>query len=256
MPAGLERLPELAMNLWWSWHPAARDLFRRLDETLWRRTRHNAVRVLYDIAPTRLAEAAGDPTIQKLYRDALAAFDDALHGRTNWCALHHADLSRATIAFFSAEYGLHNSLPLYAGGLGVLAGDIAKEERDVGLPFVGIGFMYPAGYFRQTVTADGRQEEVYEHLDRAHAAISPARARNGEPLRITLTLPDRTLHIGAWRVLMGRSVLYLMDTDLDENAPWDRELTGRLYGGDQNARLLQEIVLGVGGVRLLRALGI
>jgi len=256
MPPGLERLPELAMNLWWSWHPAARDLFRRLDETLWRSTRHNAVRVLYDIAPVRLAEAATDPIIQKLYRDALAAFHDALHGRTNWCASHHPDLSGATIAFFSAEYGLHNSLPLYAGGLGVLAGDIAKEASDLGLPFVGVGFMYPQGYFRQKVTPDGRQEEVYEHLDRAHAAISPARGADGEPLRITLTLPDRTLHIGAWRVLIGRSVLYLMDTDLDGNAPWDRELTGRLYGGDQNARLLQEIVLGVGGVRLLRALGL
>ena len=204
MPAGLERLPELVMNLWWSWHPGARDLFRRLDETLWRRTRHNAVRVLLDIAPTRLAEVAADPVIQKLYRDALAAFDEALHGRTSWCASHHPDLSGATIAFFSAEYGVHNSLPLYAGGLGVLAGDIAKEASDLGLPFVGVGFMYPQGYFRQKVTPDGRQEEVYEHLDRADAAISVARGPDGEPLRITLTLPDRTLHIGAWRSINDR----------------------------------------------------
>lgn len=256
MPAGFERLPELAMNLWWSWHPGARELFRRLDETLWRRTRHNAVLLLYEIAPPRLADTAADPIIQKLYRDVVAAFDETLQDGGTWCSTHQADLSRAKIAFFSAEYGLHNSLPLYAGGLGVLAGDIAKEASDLGLPFVGIGFMYPQGYFRQKVTADGRQEEVYEHLDRNHAAISLARRADGEPFRISLTLPDRVLHIGAWRILIGRSVLYLMDTDLDENAPWDRELTGRLYGGDQNARLLQEIVLGIGGVRLLRALGI
>ena len=244
------------MNLWWSWHPGARDLFRRLDPSLWRRTRHNPVALLFEIDPKTLLQAAADPEVVRECRGVLEAFDQALQGRSTWCAANHSNLSASTLAFFSAEYGLHNSLPLYAGGLGVLAGDIAKEASDLGLHFVGIGFMYPQGYFRQNVTPQGRQEEVYEQIDREHVAVSPARAPNGDPLRISLTMPDRVLQIAAWKVLIGRSVLYLMDTDLDGNAPWDRELTGRLYGGDQNARLLQEIVLGIGGVRMLRALGI
>ncbi len=256
LPSELRRLGELSRNLWWSWHREARELFKSLDETLWRQTRHNPIRLLRDIEPDRLARAAGDPATLGRYEAVLREFDRAIQGRESWCAVRHSEVSTCTFAFFSAEYGLHNSLPLYAGGLGVLAGDIAKEASDLGLPFVGIGFMYPRGYFRQQVNAEGRQEEIYERIDRELVPVAPARDRDGKSLRITLHLPDRTLHIDAWQVCIGRSVLYLMDTDLDENAPGDRELTSTLYGGDQNARLLQEIVLGIGGVRVLRALGI
>ena len=256
MPRTLERLPELAQNLWWSWHSDARDLFRGLDETLWRETRHNPVRLLHEITPERLTRAAEDPDTLRRYAAVLTAFDAAVLGGNNWWTERHPKLSRFQLAFFSAEYGLHNSLPLYAGGLGVLAGDITKEASDLGIPLVGVGFMYPQGYFRQHVNAEGRQEEVYEQIDRERVAVAPARAHDGTPIRIALTLPDRMLHVAAWKVLIGRSVLYLLDSDLDGNAPWDRELTGRLYGGDQSARLLQEIILGIGGVRALRALGI
>src|SRR6266850_3917031 len=256
IPTGLERLPELAQNLWWSWHAEARELFRALDETLWRETRHNPVRLLHEIAAERLVLAAADPEIQRRYEKVLSAFDSAIRGEKNWCVERHPAVSGCTLAFFSAEYGLHNSLPLYAGGLGVLAGDITKEASDLGMPLVGIGFMYPQGYFRQYVNAEGRQEEVYEQIDRGQVPVAPVTTADGKPIRVTLTLPDRMLHIAAWKVLIGRSVLYLLDTDLDGNAPWDRELTGRLYGGDQSARFLQEIVLGVGGVRMLRALGV
>jgi starch phosphorylase len=138
----------------------------------------------------------------------------------------------------------------------VLAGDITKEASDLGLPFVGVGFMYPQGYFRQHVNAEGRQEEVYERIERDQVAVSPVRTPDGDPLRVRLSLPDRTLHVAAWQVSIGRSRLFLVDTDLDENTTGDRELTGRLYGGDQNARVSQEILLGIGGVRVLRALGI
>ena len=256
MPRTLERLPELAQNLWWSWHSEARDLFRGLDETLWRETRHNPVRLLHEISPERLARAAEDPETLRRYAAVLQAFDAAVLGGNNWWTQRHAAIPRFQLAFFSAEYGLHNSLPLYAGGLGVLAGDITKEASDLGIPLVGIGFMYPQGYFRQHVNADGRQEEVYEQIDRERVPVAPAHGPDGAPIRITLALPDRMLHVAAWKVLIGRSVLYLLDSDLDANAPWDRELTGRLYGGDQSARLLQEIILGIGGVRVLRALGV
>jgi starch phosphorylase len=256
MLPSLKRLPELAQNLWWSWHSEARELFRALDETLWRETRHNPVRLLREITPERLEQAALDPEIQRRYTAVLRAFDDAIRGQRNWCVQRYPAVSGCTVAFFSAEYGLHNSLPLYAGGLGVLAGDITKEASDLGIPLVGIGFMYPQGYFRQHVNAEGRQEEVYEQIDRGQVPVAPVTTADGRPIRVTLALPDRMLNVAAWKVLIGRTVLYLLDTDLDSNAPWDRELTGRLYGGDQSARFLQEIVLGVGGVRLLRALGI
>lgn len=256
MPSSFDRLPELSNNLWWSWHSEARELFRALDETLWRQTRHNPVRLLHEIAPERLASAAADAETRARYDRVVQAFDRAVQGRNTWCAENHPEIARSTVAFFSAEYGLHSSLPLYAGGLGVLAGDFAKEASDLGVPFVGIGFMYPQGYFRQLLNSDGRQEEAYEQIEREHVAVAPAHAPDGSPLRVALKLPDRMLHIAAWRVLIGRSVLFLMDSDLEQNAPWDRELTGRLYGGDENARLLQEIVLGIGGVRVLRALGI
>ena len=256
MPPELARLPELSRNLWWSWHFEARDLFRALDETLWRRTRHNPVRLLQEIDSERLAFAAADAGFRVQYTSVMRAFDAALNDEDTWCGEVEPDLADGVLAYFSAEYGVHNSLPLYAGGLGVLAGDITKEASDLGLPFVGIGFMYPQGYFRQHVNAEGRQEEVYERIEREHVAVSPVRTPDGELLRVRLSLPDRTLHVAAWQVSIGRSRLFLVDTDLDENTTGDRELTGRLYGGDQNARVSQEILLGIGGVRVLRALGI
>ncbi|HLQ67015.1 MAG TPA: alpha-glucan family phosphorylase [Candidatus Limnocylindrales bacterium] len=255
IPSRLGRLSDLAQNLWWSWNPEARELFRKIDAPLWREVRHNPVRLLHEITSERLAQAAADPETARLYDQVLAALDLALAGRPSWCAQNHPELSEGLVGFFSAEYGVHNSLPFYAGGLGVLAGDIAKEASDLGIPMVGIGFMYPQGYFRQRVNAEGRQEEFYEQIDRDKVPVQRVLAPDGKHLTIPLSLPDRTVLLEAWRVDAGRTELYLLDTDLDENAPWDRELTARLYGGDHNVRLLQEIVLGVGGVRVLRALG-
>ena len=256
MPSALARLPELAHNLWWSWNIEARYLFRSLDPHLWRITRHNPIRVLDDISAEGLVEAARHQDTMIRYRAVLESLDRAVAGEKSWWRDSNPDLQGATVAFFSAEYGIHNSLPLYAGGLGVLAGDITKEASDLGIPMVAVGFMYPQGYFRQRVNADGRQEELYQHIDRARVAVEPALDAKGQPVRIALSLPDRVLHVGAWLVRIGRTNLYLLDTDLDQNTPWDRDLTGRLYGGDQTTRFLQELVLGIGGVRLLRALGI
>ncbi len=255
MPARLARLPELACNLWWSWQPEARALFKALDEPLWRRTRHNPIRVLAEIDPERLERAAEDLEYAGRLRRVLAAFD-AARAAGGWLPERHPDLAGRLVAYFSAEYGLHGSLPEYAGGLGVLAGDHAKEASDLGVPLVAIGFMYLHGYFHQHVRADGRQEEVYERIDRADAPLEPACTEPGRQCVIPIPLPGRTLEVAVWRVDAGRTRLYLMDTDLEANAPWDRELSARLYGGDREVRLSQELLLGIGGVRLLRALGI
>jgi starch phosphorylase len=256
MPSALARLPELARNLWWSWNLEARELFKSLDPHLWLVTRHNPVRLLQEVSDEGLVEAARHQDTMIRYRAVLEGLGRAIEGRDAWWSAEYPELQGKTVAFFSAEYGLHNSLPLYAGGLGVLAGDITKEASDLGIPMVAVGFMYPQGYFRQRLNVEGRQEELYQQIDRKRVPVEPALAPGGEPVRIRLSLPNRALHVTAWRVRIGRTELYLLDTDLEENAPWDRELTGRLYGGDQTTRFLQEMVLGIGGVRLLRALGI
>ena len=161
-----------------------------------------------------------------------------------------------SIAYFSAEFALHQSLPIYAGGLGVLAGDHCKEASDLGVPLIGVGFMYPQGYFHQHISAEGWQEESYERLNWADAPIEPALTPDGKPCITAVPLGDRIVLVAVWRVRLGRVKLYLLDTDLEENAPWDRELSARLYGGDRETRIQQEIILGIGGVRALKALGI
>lgn len=254
--AAFERLPELARNLWWSWQPEARALFEALAGSVAEPPHHNPVQLLQNLPPEELDARGKDPEFVSRYRAVLAAYEADMAGQTGWFALRSPHLAGAPVAYFSAEFGVHSALPVYAGGLGILAGDIAKEASDLGVPLVGVGFMYPQGYFHQHVSADGRQEEISERLDRALAPTEPACTEPGRPCVVPLQLPDRLLHVAVWTVRLGRVALYLMDTDLEANAPWDRELSARLYGGDQEMRLRQEIVLGIGGVRLLRALGI
>jgi len=255
LPERLHRLEELAVDLWWSWHPEARAVFRRLDYTLWRATAHNPVRMLRLIPPDKLQEAAQERAFVEIYDRAIAALDDARAARNTWWSRTFPPLSGQSIAYFSAEFALHQSLPIYAGGLGVLAGDHCKEASDLGVPLIGIGFMYPQGYFHQHVSAEGWQEESYERLDWNDAPIEPALTPDGKPCVTAVPLGDRSVLLAVWRVRLGRAKIYLLDTDLEENAPWDRELSARLYGGDRETRIQQEIVLGIGGVRALKALG-
>ena len=255
LPGRLSRLGELAVDLWWSWHRDARSVFRRLDYTLWRATAHNPVRMLWMIPRERLEAAAADPEILRLYNLAISALDDARAGHNTWWVNAFPQLASRSIAYFSAEFALHQSLPIYAGGLGVLAGDHCKEAGDIGVPLIGVGFMYPQGYFHQNVSAEGWQQESYERLNWADTAIEPALAPDGKPCVTAVPLGDRTVLAAVWRVRLGRVELYLLDTDLEENAPWDRELSARLYGGDRETRVQQEIILGIGGVRALRTLG-
>ena len=256
IPDRLHRLDELALDLWWSWDDRARQVFRRLDYMLWRATSHNPVRMLQQIAAERLAGAAGDPEFLKAYDEAIFGLDQARTVAHPWWRERAEMLRGGTIAYFSAEFALHQSLPIYAGGLGVLAGDHCKEAADLGLPFVGVGFMYPQGYFRQRMTNDGWQEERYEKIGWTDSPIETAITRDGRPCITAIPLGDRTVLAAVWRVRLGRVRLFLLDTDLAENAPWDRELSARLYGGDRETRIQQEIILGIGGVRALRAMGI
>ena len=256
LPDRIRRLDELAHDLWWSWAPRGRSVFRRLDYPLWRLTWHNPVRMLTLVTPDTLARAIENPEWLDNYDQAIEQLDAVCAARNTWYEREGRDLGGRSFAYFSAEFALHQSLPIYAGGLGVLAGDHCKEASDLGVPLVGVGFMYPQGYFRQSVSADGWQEEIYQQLIWAEAPIEPALTPDGRPCVIAVPLGNRTVLAAVWRVRVGRVNLYLLDTSLEENAPWDRSLSARLYGGNRDTRVQQEIVLGIGGVRALKALGV
>jgi glycogen phosphorylase len=255
LPARISRLEELAIDLWWTWNRDARSVFRHLDYQLWRATAHNPVRMLWTISRTSVEAAASDPQFLALYDAAITALDAARAARNTWWAREFPQFTGHSIAYFSAEFALHQSLPIYAGGLGVLAGDHCKEASDLGVPLIGVGFMYPQGYFHQHISAEGWQEESYEQLNWVDAPIEQALTVDGQPCITAVPLGDRSVLVAVWRVRMGRVKLYLLDTNLEENAPWDRELSARLYGGDRETRIQQEIILGIGGVRALKALG-
>lgn len=258
MPARISRLYELAYNLWWSWHPEACALYSELDQALWEHVRHSPVRLLSEVEPTVLEQAARTNAYLERYDAVLAAFDRYMHPQSEatWFSHTYPELAEHTIAYFSAEFGLHEALPIYSGGLGILSGDHCKEASDLGLPFVGIGFLYPQGYFRQHITRDGVQEAFYDKLHFSEAPAVPACGPDGNEVVISVDLPGRSIHAKVWKLQTGRIPLYLMDTDVPPNAPADRELSARLYAGDRDMRISQEIVLGIGGVRALRALGI
>ena len=256
LPGRTRRLNELAYDLWWSWNQQARDVFRRLDYGLWRATEHNPVLMLRQLDPERLEHKARDSRFLEAYDLALETLDHMHADSGTWWSRQYPDLSTSLTAYFSAEFALHQSLPIYAGGLGVLAGDHCKAASDLGVPLVGIGFMYPQGYFRQRISSEGSQEETYVELDWRNAPIVPALTADGSPCIVDVPLGDRSVKVSTWLVRLGRASIYLLDTDLEENAPWDRGLSARLYGGDRETRIQQEIVLGLGGVKVIRALGL
>ncbi len=256
VPKRIGRLPELAQNLWWSWDEEGRQVFRSLDYELWRASGHNPVKQLRDINPVKLETAAKDPFFLELYDSIIVKFDNYMLSKKNWCGKNAPKDFEGQIAYFSAEYAIHNSLPIYAGGLGVLAGDICKQSSDIGLPLVAVGFMYPQGYFRQHISAEGWQEEAYTQLDFSEAPISPCAWPQGCGPLIPVPLGDRDIYVQVWQVRVGRVNLYLLDTNISDNRAEDRGLSARLYTANQEERLQQLIVLGIGGVRTLRALRI
>ena len=256
LPERIRLLADLARNLWWAWQPDCRELFRSLDRRLWEGTRHNPVELLRQIAPERLERCAADPPFLELYDTVIARFSRLADDTGTWFHGSYPELARRPIAYFSAEFGLHRSLPVYSGGLGVLAGDLCKEASDLGVPVVGIGLFYHKGYFDQRVGLDGWQRDSEDPVDTGASPVVRVLSPQGDVSLVRLETSGREVHIGAWRVMVGRVPIYFLDTDLDRNAPEDRDLAARLYTVATELRLRQEWVLGVGGVRLLRALGL
>jgi starch phosphorylase len=242
IPERIERLKELAENLVWVWKPKARELFKKLDHPSWAYTGHTPVRMLQIMPQDRLIKAAKDPAFLKRYDAVMYDFDKELEPKKAWFLEKYPDFN-GEIAYVSTEYGLHQSLPVYSGGLGILSGDHVKESSDLGLPFVGVGFVYPQGYFNQIIPRNGWQQAEYKD-------INPVNENGKKQLVIELEFP-KSLFLRVWKLNVGRTPLFLMDTDIEENKPWDRHLSGRLYGGDQEMRIRQEIVLGFGAVKIL-----
>jgi len=256
LPERLSGLEALSMNLWWSWHPAARMLFKTLDRQAWKESGHNPVKMLKEIPVEILASAAENPEYLHQYDLVMEQLNRNIHSAENYFSRSIVS-NRKPVAFFSAEYGLHHSLPFYAGGLGFLAGDFVKECCDMKVPIVAIGFMYPEGYFRQRIRDDGWQENMDQALDRDAASISRVlKKEDGEHLAIKVPLIEPPIHVAVWRISIGCVSLYLMDTDIEMNDPWNRQMSAHLYIGDIEQRLRQEIVLGIGGSEILDTLGI
>ena len=256
IPERLNRLHSLAYNLWWTWCPAAQQLYIDLDPELWEEVGHNPVRFLSRVQSGPLERAAKDPAYMARYDDVLADLDDYMATENTWFKQAHADKKDTVIAYFSPEFGLHESLPIYSGGLGVLAGDHCKEASDLGLPLVGVGFLYPQGYFVQHINPEGVQEAIYEKIRFSEVPATPATTPDGREVEVYVDLPGRRVYAKVWKFQVGRIPLYLMDTDVEKNQPSDRDLGSKLYVSDHALRIAQEIVLGIGGVRILRALGI
>ena len=256
LPAPLEGLATLALNLSWSWNREARALFKTIDDTLWHVRRHNPIRFLNEVDPERLAVVAADEEfVAELARLTTWMAGERTSDQT-WFGIRHPDLRERPVAYFCAEFGLHNSVPIYSGGLGILAGDHCKAASDLGVPLVGLGLFYQRGYFDQRIRLDGWQEDGDEEVDPAILPIAPLTGAKGAPYVAVVQTFGRPVYVRAWTLRVGRVPIYLLDTDLEENHPDDRALLKKLYGGGEDLRLRQEWILGVGGVRVLRALGI
>jgi len=256
LPPRIEGLASLAMNISWSWSRSARSLFASIDEPLWHFTRHNPMMVLRRVHPERLSAVARDPQFLELYDRLMRKADRERTSQGTWVAHHHPELVDRPIAYFCAEFGLHNSVPIYSGGLGVLAGDHCKAASDLGVPLVGVGLFYTKGYFDQHLRLDGWQEDSDEQFDPTSGPLEQVFGQGQKPWLAVVNTHGRDIHVGAWRMMVGRVPVYFLDTNLEENDPEDRELASKLYAGGPDLRLRQEWILGVGGVRVLRAVGI
>ncbi|AJE04398.1 glycosyltransferase family 1 protein [Geobacter pickeringii] len=251
----LAPLQKLAYNLWWTWEPEGVELFKRLDIDLWQQTRHNPVEMLGILQQTTLEKLVADEGFMSQLQRVSEKFRDYMGART-WFDRSCNGGKSLIAAYFSMEFGLHESLPTYSGGLGILAGDHLKSASDLGIPLVGIGLLYRQGYFRQYLNIEGWQQELYPENDFYNLPLRLERDESGEPVAVVLDMAGRTVTAHIWSVQVGRVPLYLLDTNLEGNAPEDREITAQLYGGDQEMRIRQEILLGVGGIRALHQLGI
>src|SRR3954467_2031374 len=254
LPPALDGLGALAYNLYWAWHPRARSIWSRIDRRAWNRHR-NPIPVL--AGPVDWTRLLDDTSFMAEVREVLRDFGRYMsNGADSWYQRHHARELPGPVAYFCAEYGLTEALGIYSGGLGVLAGDHMKTTSDMALPFVGIGLLYRHGYFHQTIDADGHQEHAYPDYDLRTWPLGRVQGRDGDPLTVSIALPGRDLQVAVWSVQVGRTPVLLLDTDIPENDEGDRPITNILYVRGREMRLHQELVLGVAGVRALRALGV
>lgn len=255
LPKRIQRLGELAYNLWWVWHPDAQYLFAAIDKTLWDKLDHNPIAFLKKVERTRLNAITSDRYYIDHYDRVLRMFDHYMSAEDTWFKQTYPKKLDQKTAYFSFEFGLHESLPVYAGGLGILAGDHLKESSDLGIPMVAVGFVYNQGYFEQHITEDGWQETHNQILNFDEMPIIPLSDDKDQPVLVKVDLPGREVLARIWMVQVGRVCLYLLNTNLKENSQTDRDLTARLYSNDPEVRISQEILLGIGGVRALRVLG-
>src|SRR6202790_2952 len=255
LPAALEPLREITFNLWWTWEPLARRLFRHLDPELWDRTNHNPVRMLQLSRQARLEEVSQDKVFLRELKEVHDAFKKYLARKDTYGKTGAGSAIKKPVAYFSAEFGFHESLPNYSGGLGILAGDHCKSASDLDLNFVAIGLLYRHGYFRQEIDKDGIQRAVNLNQNFHHLPIREVR-RDGANVLVSARILNREVFAKVWELPVGRINLYLLDTDTPENTAEDRLITAELYGGDLEMRMRQEIMLGIGGVKALSALGI
>ncbi|HET7113034.1 MAG TPA: alpha-glucan family phosphorylase, partial [Pyrinomonadaceae bacterium] len=246
-------LEPLVWNYWWSWAPDGAAVFRDLDPELWEECEHNPRQLLAKISPYRLAEISSDPVYLERVRRLSQGFQAYLNADPDSTT---AITREHPVAYFCAEFGIHTSLPLYSGGLGILAGDHLKSASDLNLPLVAVGLLYRYGYFRQRLRNDGWQEEHYGETHPSDLPLSLVKDADDKPLRVEVLIRERNVLVQVWRAAVGRVTLYLLDTNIPENVETDRWVTGHLYGGDRETRIVQEMLLGIGGVRLLRKLGV
>ena len=256
LPKSINRLDEMANNLWWSWNTEYLRLLKKMDRDLWENVQKNPVKFLKRVTQEKLEKAANDNSFVKEYEKILKNYEDYMNSKDTWFNKKYPENKNDLIAYFSAEYGLDETIPIYSGGLGILSGDHLKSASDLGIPLVGVGLLYKQGYFNQKIESYGIQKSEYNSLELEDMPILPVKNSENQDLLINVKFEKRDVYLKVWKINVGRVSLYLMDSDIEQNAPEDREVTLKLYGGDQDMRIRQEIVLGMAGTKLLKELGL
>lgn len=256
LPKRINKLSVISNNLWWSWNTEFLRLFKKIDFDLWETVEKNPVKFLKLVSQERLEMASKDSEFLKEYDKNVENFENYINSKNTWFSEKYPNNKNDLIAYFSAEYGLDETIPIYSGGLGILSGDHLKSASDLGIPLVAVGLLYKSGYFNQKIDGNGIQQSEYNEIEINNLPINPVKNENGQDLIIFVKFPRRRLYLKVWQVNVGRVKLYLLDSDIDENNPEDRDVTLKLYGGDQEMRIRQEIVLGMAGVSLLKTLGL
>ena len=256
LPKNINKLDEIANNLWWSWNSEYLRLLKKMDKDLWETVGKNPVKFLKRVSQEKLEKASNDSSFVKEYEKVLKNYEDYMSSKDTWFNKKYPENKNDLIAYFSAEYGLDETIPIYSGGLGILSADHLKSASDLGIPLIGVGLLYKQGYFNQKIESYGIQKSEYDELELDNLPIHPVKNENNEDLLIKVKFQKRNVYLKVWKINVGRIWLYLLDSDIEQNSIEDRETTLKLYGGDQDMRIRQEIVLGIGGVELFKTLNV